>query len=48
MGHLVPLPPWASREDIERRMRYHMRLQLLLGACIGAAGLAVFCLLVIL
>jgi hypothetical protein len=37
MGDLAPLPPWASKEDVEKRIRYHMRLKLLLGACLGAA-----------
>jgi len=37
MGRLVPLPPWATKEQIEERIRYYRNLSyIILGSVIGS------------
>jgi hypothetical protein len=34
MGRLVPLPPWATKEEIEKRLRYYRNLSYLMFGCV--------------
>jgi len=41
MGHLVPLPPWATKEQIEKRLRYYRIQSFILMTCVVAAAIGI-------